>query len=60
MTPTQFRAGRKRLGMTQSEFAAALGYRGGKVTIYRKETGRQAVTERDALALEALLRRAGV
>lgn len=55
MTPADFRAIRVRLGMTGTEFAAALGMsaRNGKQVISQIETGRRAI--RNELAAHVLL-----
>jgi len=64
MTPAEFKASRKHLGLTQTELGQALGYghseQSAKAMVWAKEHGRRPVTQRDALALEALEARQGM
>lgn len=52
MTPAQFKALRKKLAMTQTELAKALGVT--QVTIARWETGRRKIAKTVQLAVEHL------
>lgn len=58
MSADELHARRKGLGLTQQQLAEALGYAGGKTTIWLKESGSRPVTTRDLLAIEALEKRA--
>lgn len=53
MTNVQLRAARKRLGMSQAELAAALGYKD-RQSIARMEQGEKPITPRAELALMRL------
>ena len=55
MTPKQLKSARVKLGLTQTEFGAAMGIT--KTSIHRKERGTQTISKGDALAIEALLNR---
>jgi DNA-binding transcriptional regulator YiaG len=52
ITPAEFRSIRERLGLTRRALAALLQITA--TSVYRKETGRQLITERDSLAMRAL------
>lgn len=54
MTPQELRAIRERLGLTQTQFADALGI--AKNSVWRMENGRQIITERTAKQVRALER----
>lgn len=59
MTNTEFRAARKRLGMTQRELAAALGMNPQTIVNMEAAHPNQPIKQVTALAVECLLRRAG-
>lgn len=64
MTPSALRTARETLGLTQAEFALALGYRnhdrqGLRQQVYEMETGRKAITPQTARLAE-MFRRFGV
>lgn len=52
MTPAEFRAARKRLGLTQADLADALGMSRSQVS--RMEHGAAPIVRRTVLALEAM------
>ncbi len=52
ITPAEFRRIRERLGLTRRALAILLDITA--TSVYRKETGRQLITERDSLAMLAL------
>lgn len=58
MTPAEFRAHRKTLGLTATELGERLGI--SRVSVEQKERGAVPIAERDRLAMEVLLRRAGL
>lgn len=55
MTGSEFRESRRKLGLSQTKMAAAMGYER-KATISDMENGRQAITPQAALLVQALLR----
>lgn len=64
MTPGDLRTARETLGLSQAEFALALGYRnhdrqGLRQQVYEMETGRKAITPQTARLAE-MFRRFGV
>ena len=54
MTPTELRTLRTRLNLSQAALAQLLGYKSGAQHIWRKESGRQAITQRDVIMLRTL------
>lgn len=52
MTPTEFRALRERLGLSQGELAKLIGI--DRNSVWRKEHGQRAITERDVIMLKQL------
>ena len=54
MTPAELRALRTRLNLSQSDLAHLLGYKSGAQHIWRKESGRQAITQRDVIMLRTI------
>lgn len=54
MTPAELRALRERLNLSQSDLAQLLGYKSGAMHIWRKESGRQAITQRDVIMLRTI------
>ena len=52
MTPAELREARERLGYTLRQMAEALGIT--LTSVWRKENGRQRITERDALMVRAI------
>ena len=53
MTPAEFRAARKSLGLRQDQLAAVLGFERGHIS--RMETGASPIMPTTALAMQALL-----
>ena len=58
MSPGSLRALRQALGLTQKQLGAELGI--SNIEVYRKERGMRNITRAQELAVECLLRRAGV
>jgi DNA-binding transcriptional regulator YiaG len=55
MDSAMFKAVRKRLGLTQAQFADRLGLSDGSV-VWRKESGQAAITQRDKSMCEMFMR----
>jgi DNA-binding transcriptional regulator YiaG len=58
MTPSQIRSARKRLGLSCSEFAAALGFTGKQkhITVWRWETGNRVPSAQTITLIQQLMR----
>ena len=58
MTPSRIRSGRKRLGLSCSEFAQALGFTGKQkhITVWRWETGNRVPSPQTVTLIKLLLK----